>query len=228
MALGQEFIAGFQKPEGFCDWAWTDVSRMVLALLTGASFDRGNFKDWMKDGNSAVACCTDGFRPVTFKLERIDTKQLIDASGVERPAPLEAYDSERWGEFSYDFKDLSPGTIYRLRLHFCEVYHNGPGKRRFDVDAGAKRILSDFDVLAEANGKYKAIVKEFELAADAKGCLSLVFKKGAEDYPKLSAIEIIPASAGSAGKPVLAINAGGGACEGYAADSFFTGGNAMG
>ena len=29
-------------------------------------------KDWMKDENTMIACCSDGTRPVIFKIERID------------------------------------------------------------------------------------------------------------------------------------------------------------
>jgi uncharacterized repeat protein (TIGR04076 family) len=27
---------------------------------------------WVKQPETAITCCTDGFRPVTFKVERID------------------------------------------------------------------------------------------------------------------------------------------------------------
>jgi uncharacterized repeat protein (TIGR04076 family) len=65
---GQEFlIEGFpEKPEGFCDWAWTDIHRDVVALMIG-----GNFP-WMRQPGTAVTCCTDGLRPVIFKVERIE------------------------------------------------------------------------------------------------------------------------------------------------------------
>jgi uncharacterized repeat protein (TIGR04076 family) len=65
---GQEFLLeGFpEKPEGFCDWAWTDIHRDVVALMIG-----GNFS-WMRLPGTAVSCCTDGLRPVIFKVERIE------------------------------------------------------------------------------------------------------------------------------------------------------------
>jgi uncharacterized repeat protein (TIGR04076 family) len=224
-ADGQEFICGLNMPDGFCSWAWHDIFQMVLALLGGVSFDRGAFKGWMKDDNTVVACCTDGLRPVSFLLERIDTKSLINMSGIERPAPLEAYESERWGEFSYTLPGLDPGARYRVRLHFCEVHFTGPGKRRFSVESGGKKLAEDFDIFAEAGGAFKPIIREFEAAADKSGTLVLSFIKGAADYPKVCAIEIIQSAAGSVGKPVYAINAGGGACGAFAADRFFSGGN---
>jgi len=64
---GQEFICpnGYEMPEGFCGWAWCDIHKCVLTLSRGGNFvgvQPGVF----------VSCCTDGFRPVFFKLERID------------------------------------------------------------------------------------------------------------------------------------------------------------
>ncbi len=69
---GQEFISGFEKPEGFCDWAWNDIHKFVTVLLSGGNFSKGIFEGWMKDGKTMIACCTDAIRPVTFKIERID------------------------------------------------------------------------------------------------------------------------------------------------------------
>ena len=69
---GQEFICGLDKPEGFCDWAWRDIHPMVAVLLTGGNFSSGIFKGWMKDTGTMIGCCTDGIRPVVFRIERID------------------------------------------------------------------------------------------------------------------------------------------------------------
>lgn len=69
---GQEFIAGFEKPEGFCDWAWIDIHRFVAILLSGGNFSKDYFEKWMKDDKTMITCCTDAIRPVTFKIERID------------------------------------------------------------------------------------------------------------------------------------------------------------
>lgn len=68
----QEFIGGFEKPEGFCDWAWNDIYRFVAVLLSGGNFSKDIFEGWMKDDKIMIACCTDAIRPVTFKIERID------------------------------------------------------------------------------------------------------------------------------------------------------------
>lgn len=61
----QEFITdGIFMPPGFCSWAWSDIEKYVQVLAHGA--DLSGSKPGM-----TVACCTDGYRPVIFKLERI-------------------------------------------------------------------------------------------------------------------------------------------------------------
>lgn len=67
-AEGQEFILnGVERPADFCDWAWNDVHKVLLTLKKG-----GSFAPWMQDGNTIVACCTDGLKPVVFELKRIE------------------------------------------------------------------------------------------------------------------------------------------------------------
>ncbi|MHA2295002.1 MAG: TIGR04076 family protein [Candidatus Hodarchaeales archaeon] len=70
---GDEFIteSSTLKPEGLCGYAWLDIHRLVLALMTGGNFGSYSW-NWMKDDNTMIACCTDGIRPVIFKLERIE------------------------------------------------------------------------------------------------------------------------------------------------------------
>ena len=62
---GQEFVSdGVNIPEGFCSWAWADIQKYVMTLARGGDFIG------VKPGIT-VTCCTDGFRPVIFRLERI-------------------------------------------------------------------------------------------------------------------------------------------------------------
>jgi uncharacterized repeat protein (TIGR04076 family) len=57
---GQEFTIKSQwsMPEKFCEWAWADI-RTYVPMVLG-------------QGNPIAVCCTDGFRPVFFKVERIE------------------------------------------------------------------------------------------------------------------------------------------------------------
>ncbi len=70
---GQVFICnGWERPDGFCPSAWETVSPFVMALAHGAE----NFYDgWMKNPKSAMISCNDGFRPVSFLLEAIESMQ---------------------------------------------------------------------------------------------------------------------------------------------------------
>lgn len=64
---GQEFtIDKLKMPEGFCTWAWYDLYKDLSVLWWG-----GNFSGWMEDGIMFTAC-SDGVRPVCFKLERLE------------------------------------------------------------------------------------------------------------------------------------------------------------
>lgn len=70
MKLGQEFISeDAQMPEGMCGEAWKSMYPFVLALATGGS---DFFDGWMKNKESAMISCNDGFRPVSFYIETIE------------------------------------------------------------------------------------------------------------------------------------------------------------
>ena len=60
--VGREFTvtqaAPWQMPEGFCGWAWADIQKMVWGIARGGP-------------HVFVTCCTDGYRPVVFLLEKV-------------------------------------------------------------------------------------------------------------------------------------------------------------
>ena len=59
---GDEFVTSketpWEMPEGFCGWAWADIQKLVYGMARGGQ-------------DVFVTCCTDGYRPVIFKLERL-------------------------------------------------------------------------------------------------------------------------------------------------------------
>ncbi len=58
-----------KRPEGFCESAWESLRPFVEALAKGG----GNFYDgWMKNKYAAMISCNDGFRPVSFYIERVE------------------------------------------------------------------------------------------------------------------------------------------------------------
>lgn len=69
--VGDEFTVNYlsEKPEGFlCDWAWHDIHKIIMVLMMN-----GDFGNWMENKNNFITCCTDGIKPVVFKVERLET-----------------------------------------------------------------------------------------------------------------------------------------------------------
>lgn len=63
----QEFTISnpYEMPAGLCAHAWADIRPQILAIASGGRFS------FLKEPNMAVATCTDPFRPVIFKIEKI-------------------------------------------------------------------------------------------------------------------------------------------------------------
>lgn len=63
---GQSWVCdGYRMPEGFCAWAWEDLRKDRYLLTFG-----GDIPD--TENGVVFVSCSDGKRPVVFKLERID------------------------------------------------------------------------------------------------------------------------------------------------------------
>lgn len=63
-----------------CSEAWDAISRYIYTGLQGGSIMRG----WMNDERVMIACCSDGTRPVIFKIERMDYKAVyVDGIGCD-------------------------------------------------------------------------------------------------------------------------------------------------
>ena len=73
LEVGDSFVyeGGAVMPEGFCPWAWIDLYNQITDLSGRAE------NNWYKPG-LRIGCCTDGVRPVVFRME-----------GVDRPASEE-------------------------------------------------------------------------------------------------------------------------------------------
>lgn len=63
----QEFLVSnpFEMPENLCASAWADIRPFILTIAAGGEFD------FMSNKKSTLATCTDPFRPIIFKIERI-------------------------------------------------------------------------------------------------------------------------------------------------------------
>ena len=69
LSLGDTFIYEGTKPDGLCESAFQTMRYFLEELSKG----NGNFYDgWMKNKNSALISCNDGFRPVSFLIESLE------------------------------------------------------------------------------------------------------------------------------------------------------------
>jgi hypothetical protein len=126
------------------------------------------------------------------------TTHAIDTSAVEFPAaPMGVYQDYYYGAhnsaFSYTLPELTPGARYWLRLHFADIYDDASGQRLFDVSANGQPLLTAFDVIKEASGPYRALVKEFETTADDAGLVTIVFtsRPPPSDVAMVSGVELL-------------------------------------
>ena len=83
MVKGEAGMAG-SRGVPHCSEAWDAISRYIYTALQGDAIMRG----WMNDERVMITCCSDGTRPVIFKLERLDY-QAVYAEGAEKSALLE-------------------------------------------------------------------------------------------------------------------------------------------
>jgi hypothetical protein len=104
------------------------------------------------------------------------------------------FQTERWGPFSYHLP-VENGK-YQVVLHFAETYFGysrkgGAGSRRFHVDVEGRRQLTEFDIFAKAGGALKA-TQEILNTEVTDGILTIDFRTGSANFPKVSAIQVIP------------------------------------
>jgi len=74
------------------------------------------------------------------------------------------YKTQRYGaggSFGYRF-DV-PNGRYQVELRFAEIYStlDEAGERVFDVQIEGQTVLNDFDVVEQAQGQYRALIRRF-------------------------------------------------------------------
>jgi len=122
---------------------------------------------------------------------------------IDRTRDATLYQNCRAGDFSYDIP-LKPG-VYELRLYFAETTYGpntlaggGESSRIFNVDLNDRRVLSEFDPLADAGANDTADERVFKDVTPAPdGRLHLHFSKfqgptPPQDEAILNALEIAP------------------------------------
>ena len=65
--VGEVYVTeGTSMPKNWpCGWAWHDIFKEVMHLSLEGKF-------FIEPGNFIYTCCTDGMRPVFYKIERVE------------------------------------------------------------------------------------------------------------------------------------------------------------
>lgn len=111
-------------------------------------------------------------------------------SATRYGASPSVYRDARVGASTYTF-NVTPNSVFTVRLHFAEIVKDGLGQRLFDVRINGETVLKNFDVRVAAGGKNRAIVNQFEVLSSATGQIVIEFVQGSVDLPIISAIEVV-------------------------------------
>lgn len=191
--------------------ATINASGLVTALNLGATTITVTTQDGAKTATSALTVGTvvranncggptiGSFiadTPQSASMWVSSTATAIDLAAVTNPAPADAYKSQRNSgqPLTYSYGNLIPNALYVVRLHFAEIAESiTAGKRKFNVTSptAADTILKNFDIFTTAGGRYKGIVRDFQIRSNATGVINIVFRPIANfNYPAINAIEV--------------------------------------
>jgi beta-galactosidase len=99
----------------------------------------------------------------------INHANTINVSGVTNPAPTAVYQTARVGNFTYTIPGFAPGSSQTVRLHFAETFFTSSGSRTFNVSINGTQVLTNFDIFVAAGGQNKAVIEQFNQAANSSG-----------------------------------------------------------
>jgi hypothetical protein len=109
------------------------------------------------------------------------------ASTIANTPDPKLYQTERYGNFSYQF--AVPSGSYNVVLKFAETYWTRTGQRIFNVSINGAPVLTNFDITAAAGAVLTAIDKTFPVTV-SNNRITIQFTSGSADLPKVSAIQI--------------------------------------
>ncbi|NQT38672.1 MAG: PQQ-binding-like beta-propeller repeat protein, partial [Planctomycetes bacterium] len=116
-----------------------------------------------------------------LSIEGTDTPWVF-TSGYAHAKPL---------EFRLIEPDGQPAR-YTVRLYFAEPEDLAPGQRVFDVSLQGEKVLENFDIVQQAGGPRKALVKEFpSVSVSGTLTVSLTPAAGCPKRPILSGLEAV-------------------------------------
>ena len=118
----------------------------------------------------------------------------IPASVATIAAPAAVYQDARQGTVTYTIPGLTAGSSYTVRLHFAELYFSAAGERVFNVAINGTTVLTNFDIYATAQAKYRAVVEQFTATANSSGDIVIAFTNGTVDQPMINGVEVLGSS----------------------------------
>jgi hypothetical protein len=168
---------------------------VLIGLLIGDEQKKESKGISARDANWSFAASTKGSDPFTAEIA-IPWKVLA-AAGLRKEellinisvagSPLTArYTPLYLGSARGMFAETHPHTV---RLYFAEMEGKTPGERVFDVSLQGNKVLGNLDVVKEAGGPRRELVREFK-AIGISGDLDIGFVPRAGEA-MLSGVEII-------------------------------------
>ncbi|WP_206026336.1 malectin domain-containing carbohydrate-binding protein [Roseimicrobium sp. ORNL1] len=144
------------------------------------------------DKKNGITWISDKEYIVRGKKYRFNTRP--EAKNIEGAPPADVYESVRRANVTYQFRKLKDG-MYKLRLHFMDGKKQA--KRSMDFYVDGAHLLQNLSVREAAGGANRAYV--FEAIVEVKGGKGMEIRgtRGHGDDVFISALEILPAPAGS-------------------------------
>jgi hypothetical protein len=159
--------------------AWVNASgleglRLMRVRLRGGAAESGTKKKALAPSREAVAQRSADLSAAPDKAAEgdFDPDGAPDAGGSEHEAAELAADPDerRVPDSVGDAKASAAQKLpYTVRLYFAEPRRIGAGERVFDVFLQGRKVLEGFDVVREAGGPLRGVVREYRgvFAGDA-------------------------------------------------------------
>jgi autotransporter-associated beta strand protein len=121
------------------------------------------------------------------------TSSGIDLTGVTNAAPMAVYQTTRYApDLGYIFPTnqlVTSGVVYRVRLHFAEVFYTSTSQRVFNIFVNGAEVRTNFDIVQSAGAANKATIVDCNsVLADANGIS--VWLHATVDQASINGIEV--------------------------------------
>lgn len=127
----------WDMPDGFCNWAWADIRKEILAVANGVNYP------WFKAPGIAVTGCTDWFKPVLFKIEKIEMNTI-----PIHPIPVKAVLFDLEGtliDFQWDLAPAARQILKTVRSAGIDTDLYGPSPDYAKIFNTTRKITRSFD-----------------------------------------------------------------------------------